>query len=102
MPMIYDLQLPKFHPKTLPIFSLPEPYNVIARVSIAAEKLLMIDLCVVKQACERSEVDIIGFVHTEHNPADLLTRIARCSILERIITTANLLHPVEKWIERRA
>jgi hypothetical protein len=77
-------------------------FDVITRASITAEKRLMIDLCVVKQAYERSEVGTIGFVRTEHNPADVLAKIARCAILERIIITANLHHPVEQWIERSA
>jgi hypothetical protein len=59
----------------------------------------MIDLCVVKQGHECSEVDTIGFVRSEYDPPDVSTKITRCAILERILSTANLLHPVEQWIE---
>jgi hypothetical protein len=77
-------------------------FDVIAKATTTAEKRLMIDLCVVKQALERSEVDTIGFVRSEYNPTDVLTKITRCAILKRMLSTANLLHPVEQWIERRA
>jgi hypothetical protein len=77
-------------------------FDVITKATTTAEERLMIDLCVVKQAYERSKVETIGFVRGEYNPADVLTNITRCAILERILSTANLLHPVEQWIERRA
>jgi hypothetical protein len=73
-------------------------FDVITKATTTADKRLMIDLCVVKQAYERSEVDTIGFVRSEYNPADVLRKITRCAILERILSTANLLHPVEQWI----
>jgi hypothetical protein len=77
-------------------------FDVITKATTTAEKRLMIDLCLVQQAYECSEVDTIGFVRSEYNPADVLTKITRCAVLERILSTANLLHPVEQWIERRA
>jgi hypothetical protein len=36
-------------------------------------KRLMIDLGIVKQAYEHSEVDTIWFVRTKHNPAEVVT-----------------------------
>jgi hypothetical protein len=69
--------------------------TTITKATTTAEKRLMIDLCVVKQAHERSEVETIGFVRSKYNYADVLTKITRCSILERILSTTNLLHPVE-------
>jgi hypothetical protein len=77
-------------------------FDVITKATTTAEKRLMIDLCVIKQTQERAEVDANGFVRSEYNPADVLTKITRCAILERNLSTANLLHPVEQWIERRA
>jgi hypothetical protein len=71
-------------------------FHDITGASITAVKRLMIDLCVVKQACEHSEVDTTGFVRTEYNSADVLPKVPRCAILERIISTANLLHPIEE------
>jgi hypothetical protein len=46
-------------------------FDVITKATTTAEKRLMIDLCVVKQAYECSEVDTIGFVRSEYNPADV-------------------------------
>jgi hypothetical protein len=77
-------------------------FDVISKATTTAEKRLMIDLCVVKRAYERAEVDTIGFVRSEYNPADVLTKITRCAILERILSTANLLYPVVQWIEKSA
>jgi hypothetical protein len=86
--------------QNVPIVILSVDMNT--KATTTTEKRLMIDLCVVKQAYECSEVDTIGFVRSEYNPADELTKITRCAILERILSTANLLRPVEQWVERRA
>jgi hypothetical protein len=91
--------------QTVPIVILADSlslFDVITMATTMAEKRLMIDLYVFKQSYERSEVDTIGFARSEYNPADVLTKNTRCAILENILSTANLLHPVEQWIERRA
>jgi hypothetical protein len=56
----------------------------------------MIDLTVVKQVFERQVVDTIGFVRTENNPADVLTKVTRSPNLEKIHQTTKILHPEEQ------
>jgi hypothetical protein len=51
-------------------------FDVITKASKTAEKRLMIDLSVLKQAYDR-RVETIVFVRTEHNPAEMLTKVTR-------------------------
>jgi hypothetical protein len=76
-------------------------FDVITKASTTAEKRLMIDFSVLKQADDRREIEIIGFVTTAHNPADMLTKIKGSAILDTILSTAQLCHPVEHWVIRR-
>jgi hypothetical protein len=76
-------------------------FIVITKASTTAEKRLMIDLSVLKQAYDRREVETIGFVRTEHNPADMLTKVTRCPILHNILCSGQIHHPVEQWVDRR-
>jgi hypothetical protein len=75
-------------------------FDVITKASTTAEKRLMIDLSVLKQAYDR-RVETIGFVRTEHNPADMLTKVTRCKILHNILCSGQIHHPVEQWVDRR-
>ena len=59
----------------------------------------MIDLAIAKQAYRGQEVENIAFISTEYNPADVLTKVDRCSILEYIIREAKIDHPIEQWVE---
>jgi hypothetical protein len=76
-------------------------FDVITKASTTAEKRLMIDLSVLKQAYDRREIETIGLVRTAHNPADMLTKIKGSAILDTILSTAQLCHPVEQWVNRR-
>ena len=60
----------------------------------------MIDLTAAKEAYKRREIDTIGFIRTEHNPSDVFTKVTKCKILNEILLTSFLNHPVEQWVTR--
>jgi hypothetical protein len=75
-------------------------FDVLTKATTTSEKRLMIDLTAAKEAYKKREIDTIGFVRTEYNPADVFTKITRCKILDDILQTSLLNHPVEQWITR--
>ena len=52
-------------------------FDIITKCTQTAEKMLLIDLNIDKQAYKQREVEMIGFVRTEFNPADCLTKVMR-------------------------
>jgi hypothetical protein len=97
-PLKYDIEMITSYKIPTDSLSL---FDVITKALTTAEKRLMIDLSVLKQAYDRREVENIGFVRTEHNPADMLTKVTRCTILHNILCSGQIHHPVEQWVDRR-
>lgn len=71
-------------------------FDVITKATTTAEKRLMIDLAALKQAYNVHDVEQLGFVRTAFNPADALTKVTRCPVLEEILSSARLNHPVDQ------
>jgi hypothetical protein len=89
--------------RSIPIVILTDSlslFDVLTKSSTTSEKRLMIDLAVTREAYKKREIETIGFVRTENNPADAFTKITRCKILEEILHTTSLIHPVEQWVKR--
>jgi hypothetical protein len=61
---------------------------------------LMIDLVVVREAYDRTEIAQLAFLRTKWNPADALTKVSRNTYLETILTTGTIDHPVAQWVIR--
>ena len=76
-------------------------FDVITKCTQTAEKRLLIDLNIAKQAYKRREVEMIGFLKTEYNPADCLTKVMGSKVMENILKEAKIFHPVAQWIERK-
>eukprot|EP00171_Calliarthron_tuberculosum_P001031 IDg1031t1 len=97
----HDLQ--RMINQSIPIIMITDSlslFDVITKVSITAEKRLMIDLKIVRQSYASKEIEKVGFVRTLNNPADSLTKPKRCHILEKILTEATISHPIEQWVNR--
>lgn len=75
----HDLQavLKSSIPITMIIDSL-SLFEVITKASSTTGKRSMIDLITVKDAYRRREIDTVGFVRTQCNPADALTKPSTC------------------------
>ena len=77
-------------------------FDVITKAKITSEKRLRINVKVVKDAYQRNELHNIGFIRSEYNPADALTKIKKSDILKRMLQQSLLLHPIEQWINRNS
>jgi hypothetical protein len=76
-------------------------FDVITQSSTTAEKRLVIDLVVVREAYDRMEIAQLAFLRTNWNPADALTKVSRNTYLETIMSTGTIDHPVAQWVIRR-
>jgi hypothetical protein len=78
----HDLQI--ITGKSIPIVILTDSlslFDVLTKATAASEKRLMIDLAAAKESYKNREIETIGFVRTEYNPADVFTKFTRCKIL---------------------
>lgn len=71
-------------------------FDVIKKVSVTAEKRLMIEYSIVRRSYKCREIEKVGFVRTQNNPADSLTKPKRCPILESILKQASIVIDVEQ------
>ena len=60
----------------------------------------MVDLEVDKMAYQHNEMEQIGFIRSEHNIADCLTKSNGNDALVKTLKFANINHPVDQWIDR--
>ena len=87
----------------IPIVTLTESLSlldVITKPKIKSESRLMIDAKVVKDAYQKHELGAIGFIRSEYNPADALTKIKKRDILNKMLKESILSHLIEQWINR--
>jgi hypothetical protein len=76
-------------------------FDVISKSSTTLERRLMIDIAVSREAYNTQELSDIGLVRSEYNPADAFTKAGNCRILDNILRTGRLDHPVVQWVIRQ-
>ena len=74
--------------------------KVITKVSTTVEKILMIDLGIVKKAYQQNEGKQIGFIRSEHNLADCLTKANSNNSLINTLKIERITHPGDQWIDK--
>lgn len=77
-----------------------QTFDVITKGSTTSERRLLIDICLAREAYAKGEIDHVGLVKSENNPADGLTKVKHCRALEDILVTGMDKNPVEQWIKR--
>lgn len=75
-------------------------FDVITKASGTKEKRLAIDLACANQAYQRFEINTLGFIRSENNPADALTKVSSKCNLKNILLSNKLNHPIDQWITR--
>lgn len=71
-------------------------FDLVTKTSYTAEKRLMIDITCISDALKLGDIDNIGHISSEHNPADFFTKL-KAGILQEI-KHRILHHPVQQWI----
>ena len=75
-------------------------FDVITKCSQTTEKRLMIDISVVREAYEENEISNVGFIRTDQNPADAMTKVMHSKVLSRIINQNKCDVIVDRWVIR--
>ena len=75
-------------------------FDIITKCSQTTEKRLMIDIAIVKEAYEYNEICNVGFVRTDQNPADAMTKIMNSESLLRILLDNKCDMVVDRWVIR--
>lgn len=74
-------------------------FDVTSKATTTLEKRLMIDIESVREAYVNRELEKLGFIRTQHNPAIAFTKIVNCKALDDALN-GKLEHPIEQWIDR--
>lgn len=64
-------------------------FDIITKCSSTLEKRLVIDVKWVKDAYEDFLISDVGFVRTQNNPVDTVTKLGTCAVLFYIIPTSK-------------
>ena len=75
-------------------------FKVIVKNSTTTERRLMIDLQATREAYGNHEISDIGWVKSDDNPADALTKRHHCAALIKIMDTGRLDLEVLQWVVR--
>jgi hypothetical protein len=76
-------------------------FDVITKSSTTTERRLMIDISAVRNAYDVGEIQDVGWVRTNFNPADAFTKIGSCEALESIVASNSSKLPIEQWVIRK-
>ena len=75
-------------------------FKVIVKSTTTTGKRLMIDIQAAREAYDQSEISDVGWIVSEDNPADGLSKPKRCELLESILDSGRNELKAEKWIIR--
>ena len=75
-------------------------FDVITKSSQTQERRLMIDLQAVRNAYTTHEISNVGFLRSEENPADGMTKPGKCAALDHLLRTGKADFAVSQWILR--
>lgn len=97
----HDLQSVIGHSLPLAILTDSESlFKTIVKSTTTTEKRLMIDIREAREAYGKQEISDVGWIRSEDNPADGLTKPAPCAALERLMDMGSLDTPVQQWVVR--
>lgn len=75
-------------------------FKSIVKSTTTIEKRLMIDFEAARQSYGTQEISDVGWIRSEDNPADGLTKPAPCKALEQLLDTGFVDVPVHQWVVR--
>ena len=75
-------------------------FDALTSINTTAEKRLLIDLQVLRQAYEYREITEVAWIPSEQNPADGLTKDRANGALERLVRENRVDLTPNAWVER--
>ena len=76
-------------------------FDVISKGSKTSEKRLMLDVAAAREGFRDKVISDIGFVRTNHNLADGLTKSTSQAAIQRVLSSGKIGINVEQWIIRQ-
>ncbi len=76
-------------------------FDIIVKASRTTERRLMIDVAACREAYEKNEIADIGYIQSQYNLADCMTKIMPPKQLLHVMESATLSHPIAQWIIRK-
>ncbi len=73
-------------------------FDTITKLSGVSEKRLMIDISALRQSYTKGEIANIGHVLSKFNIADGLTEKNKGNLLQMLLKTGKIDHPINIWI----
>ena len=73
-------------------------FDVITKCSQTTEKRLMIDILVVREAYEDNKISNVGFIRTDQNSADAMTKMMHSKVLSRLMNQNKCDVIVDRWV----
>ena len=75
-------------------------FDSIVSLYTTAEKRLMIDIFCLRQAYRNGDLVNLGWIITQHNIADTLTKDLKSSALDDVLKIHFIKTPVQQWVEK--
>lgn len=75
-------------------------FKVIIKASTTTERRLMIDIRATREAYVREEINDVGWISSEDNIADAMTKLSPCKSLDNLMQTGQLHMQVQQWVIR--
>lgn len=75
-------------------------FDIITRGKRPTEKRLAIDITAACEAYQRFDIDRVGLVRGNENPADALRKLKNNGAISKILRNVIYTTPVESWIMR--
>ena len=72
-------------------------FDNITKLSCVADKRLMMDISALLQSYSSGEITNIGYLLSEFNLADGLTKKTKSKILDKVLRTGKMDHEVNLW-----
>jgi hypothetical protein len=95
--------LEEIYQQSIPLYGLTYSYSffsTITQYNALREKHLSIEVAVVREAYAKFELANLGFVRTAYNQADHMTKHVKNTLLDKLLDTGVVDHPVEEYVTR--
>ena len=75
-------------------------FDTITKYRRTKELQLMYEISDIRRAYESTEITNFAWIRTDHNIADSLTRHSKNYVLQQVLSTGYIQHPIEEWISK--
>lgn len=75
-------------------------FKVVVKSSTTTERRLMIDMLTAREAYQKREIDDMGWIRSDGNLADGLTKMNKVELIQKVMRTGKLDRIADQWVIR--